>query len=192
MVGGLELLGVIHFRSRSRLDFLELGKRAEAGSFRLAGAAAGGGKKREDGSDEGSEDTDHGSDGADFKKEMSPVIEIPPGSGKLFGRCHVGRLARSRCGTWAAGSGEERGSGGDEGKFHVFCELVFDGLQAHVARQSAARLAVKTIPARQKTAQDQGSWSALRGWREPRLHICAERFHGTNSQSPKPRASDLL
>lgn len=55
-----ELLRVMHFRSRSRLDFLELRKRTQTGCFWLAGAAhARNGEKREKGSDERDEDTDH-------------------------------------------------------------------------------------------------------------------------------------
>ena len=56
-----ELLRVMHFRSRSRLDFLELRKRAQAGCFLVTGAAAGGGQQCEYGSDERDEDTGHGS-----------------------------------------------------------------------------------------------------------------------------------
>jgi len=39
-------------------------------------------------------------------------------AGKSFGWSHVSWLAWSWCGTWAAGSCEKRGSGGNEGKFH--------------------------------------------------------------------------
>lgn len=36
----------------------------------------------------------------------------------LFGGSHIGRLARSGCPAGAAGSGEKRGSRGDQGDFH--------------------------------------------------------------------------
>ena len=57
---GCGLLRVMHFRSR--LDFMELRKRTQAGGFWLTGAAhAGNGEKRENGSGEGGKNTDHGS-----------------------------------------------------------------------------------------------------------------------------------
>ena len=55
-----ELLRGAHFRSLSRLDFLELRKRAQTGWFRLTGAAAGRGQQRENGSDKCGENTGHG------------------------------------------------------------------------------------------------------------------------------------
>lgn len=45
------------------------------------------------------------------------------GEDKSLGRSHVSRLAGSG-GTWAAREGEERCSGGDEGEFHDFNEVV--------------------------------------------------------------------
>lgn len=68
------LLRVMHLGLGSRLDFLELWKRTQAGSFRLTGAAAGSGQEREDGSDEGGDNTDHGNVGAGFMREMSPAM----------------------------------------------------------------------------------------------------------------------
>ena len=59
--GRRELLRVMHFRSRSRWDFLELGKRTQTGCLLITGAAAGSGQKCENGSGESAEDTGHGS-----------------------------------------------------------------------------------------------------------------------------------
>lgn len=57
-----------------------------------------------------------------------------PGAGKLLGWSHVGWVAGSR-GTWAAGSGEEGGSGGDDGKFHEFNEfMLVEGWHELLAR----------------------------------------------------------
>ena len=72
----------------------------------------------------------------------------------LLGRSDVFWLAGSRS-TWAAGSGEECGSSGNKGKFHDFSELVFVRW-APGAGQSAARLAARPIPARQKTRRERG------------------------------------
>ena len=124
--GRLELLGVMHFRSRSRLDFLELGKRTQAGCLLLTGAAAGSGQQCENESDESAEDTGHGSGIGRFKENEEEVFsEEGRRRGKSLGRSHISRLAGSR-GAWAAGGGEKRSSSGDEGEFHDFNEVVFD------------------------------------------------------------------
>jgi hypothetical protein len=106
------------------LDFLELRKAAQAGCFLITGAAAGGGQQCEYGSDERDEDADHGSGirkvlkkGEIFSDERCRIVE-------LLGWGHVSWMAGS-WGAWAAGSGEERGSCGDEGEFHDFNEVVF-------------------------------------------------------------------
>src|SRR6478752_4027829 len=57
--GILELLRVFHL-GRCRLDFLKLGKPAEAGWLDFTGAAAGRGQQREGGSNKGGKNTDHG------------------------------------------------------------------------------------------------------------------------------------
>jgi hypothetical protein len=54
--------------------------------------------------------------GADWCRELS----------KLLGWSHIGWVAGSRRAR-AAGSGEERGSGGDKGKFHEVYEFVLIG-----------------------------------------------------------------
>ena len=51
---------------RGGLDFLELRKRPETRSFRLAGAAAGGGNERESGGGESGKEADHGEGSARF------------------------------------------------------------------------------------------------------------------------------
>lgn len=53
-----ESLRVIH--RRSRRNFLKLRQRAQTGWFGIAGAAAGGGQKRESGYDECGQNADHG------------------------------------------------------------------------------------------------------------------------------------
>lgn len=118
------LLGVMHFRSRSRRDFLELGKRTQAGCLLLAGAAAGSGQKCENGSDESADDTGHGSGIRRFQEKKEVSSEEGRRSGKSLGWSHVNRLAGCG-GAWAARGGEKRGSGGDDGEFHDFNEVVF-------------------------------------------------------------------
>ena len=55
----MNLLGIVHFRSR--LDLLKLRQRAQAGGFRFTGAAARSGKKGENSCGDGGNNADHGS-----------------------------------------------------------------------------------------------------------------------------------
>jgi hypothetical protein len=70
--GGGGLLFVVHFsRALGRLDLLELWKRAQSGRFRLAGAAARGGKQCEGRGDKCGDNADHGSLAARFYGKIS-------------------------------------------------------------------------------------------------------------------------
>ena len=115
--GSRELLRVMHFRSRSRWDFLELGKRTQAGCFLITGAAAGSGQQCENGSDESAEDTGHGSGIRRFQEKKEVSSEEGRRRGKSLGWSHVSRSAGSG-GAGAARGREEGGGGGNEGKFH--------------------------------------------------------------------------
>lgn len=133
-----------------RFDFLEFRKRTKAWWLGLASAAASGGKKREDGCDECSEDTDHKWIGCE-KLEKQWILRVRE-LRKSLGRSHIRWLAGGR-GTGAAGNRKKCGSGSDEGKFHDFDELIWVARWHASHNQTGARLAVPLIPARQKTRE---------------------------------------
>lgn len=110
------------------MDFLKLGKPAEAGWFDFTGAAAGRGQQREGGSNKGGKNTDHVKTGRKGLKKGFPAWTHAGNPEKSLGRSHVGGLFRGGSAR-AAGSGEKCGGGGDEGKFHDLNELVFIGRQ---------------------------------------------------------------
>jgi len=158
MSGGL--LRITHFRGRGwcRLDFLEAGKRAQAGRFGLTGAATGRGQECENGSDECGENTNHGVGCGRFewngwRWEALPTMELNPGTGMgiLFRGLDVSRLVRRRRGT--AGSGKKGRSGSDKGEFHLWANGLCVGNRHEAHASLAARLAGRTVTARQKTRQ---------------------------------------
>lgn len=67
------------------------------------------------------------SEGFRNKKEFPAMTDRR--RGKSLGWSHVRWVAGSGS-AWAAGGGDEGGSSSDEGKFHDFNEVVFDGAMA--------------------------------------------------------------
>jgi hypothetical protein len=102
-------------RSRSGFDFMKLWEFTKFRGLRLTSAAAGNGDKSERGGDKCSKDTDH-----NMELELKDCVCGIPGGIKrcmpphperhaesdLFRRRDIGRLARFRCGTGAAGGSE--------------------------------------------------------------------------------------